>query len=85
MSKYFDKSFLNRPKKGFGIPLANFLRNDLKGFVQDTIDKSEKHSSDYINILYLKEIFKEHCKGADHKELIWSTICFLSWQNHQKN
>ena len=85
MSKYFDNNFLNRPKKGFGIPLANFLRNELKGFVQETIDISQKHSSDYINLFYLKKKFQEHCEGADHKELIWSTLCFLSWHNQQKN
>ena len=85
MSKYFDHNFIKRPKKGFGIPLANFLRNELKGFVQETIDISEKNGGDYINLLYLKKIYKDHCRGADHKEIIWSTLSFLSWYNKQKN
>jgi len=83
MSKYFDNNFLQRPKKGFGIPLAKFLRNELKVFVQETIDKSEKSGNEYINLFYLKKKIQEHSKGADHKELIWSTLSFLSWHNQK--
>ena len=83
MSQYFSQDFLNRPKKGFGIPLAHFLRNELKQYVLDTIENADQRSKEFINLTNFRKIFDEHCKGKDHKELIWSTISFLSWQNQQ--
>ena len=35
--KYFPKSFVHRQKMGFGIPLATWMRNDLRPMLEDIL------------------------------------------------
>ena len=51
-------------------------------FVMDTISNSERRHEQFINLKNLREIYKKHLNGENHKELIWSSLMILSWQNN---
>jgi len=77
--KYCGEKFINRPKMGFGIPLSSFLREDLKDWIFDLLNSQKIKENDLINIEKFKKIYENHCIGLDNKEIIWSTISYLSW------
>ena len=37
--KYIDRSMIDRPKMGFGVPLSIWLKNDLKDLVETSFDR----------------------------------------------
>lgn len=77
--KYCGEKFINRPKMGFGIPLSSFLREDLKDWIFDLLHSQKIKENDLIDIEKFKKIYENHCIGLDNKEIIWSTISYLSW------
>lgn len=69
-SAFKDKlpeAIINRPKKGFGIPLAAWLR--------ELNDSSFIDSLPYVDHQWLKARWREHQEGlADHRQLLWCAI-----------
>ena len=83
--KNLTKEISNLPKKGFGVPLNDLMRNELKEWVEDTINTpiSEK---ELINLDELKKNWSEHLEGKNYGEYIWNSIILLNWiQNKNGN
>ena len=79
---YIPKSLLDRPKKGFDIPLNSYLRNELKDYSTDMI-ASAKHDLDYMfNFEKIDLSYKNHLNCLeDNSNLLWNTISFFAWYN----
>ena len=73
---------LNRPKTGFGIPVYEWLRNDLKEYLYLYISQEQLSKHNYINIeeaLRMRDDFIAGKKGYEVK--IWLIIMFQMWWN----
>ncbi|QIW09667.1 asparagine synthase (glutamine-hydrolyzing) [Francisella sp. LA112445] len=74
--RYLPKEIMDRPKMGFGIPVNEWLKNDLRDYVEEYL--SEK----YDDIFYGKEL--ERIKKlffADRLNyaFIWNIVIFQMW------
>jgi asparagine synthase (glutamine-hydrolysing) len=83
--QYIPENLMDRPKKGFSIPLEKWLRNDLKEFVYDLLYNSNIH-----NLLDIKQInqiidnFYNGKKGYTRK--IWILLSLKLWADvHMKD
>jgi len=71
-------NIIHRPKKGFGIPLSDWIRNDLKKPIEEIL----LTDNEYFNKKYIAQIFNEHnTKKANHRKLIWNLYMFRMWGN----
>ncbi len=71
-------SILYRRKKGFSVPLAHYLRHELRDFVQAEI--FTPRTDTYYDSEYLRAMWARHQKGvADYSRLIWSILMFNLW------
>ena len=69
---------LDRPKLGFPVPMADWLRNDLKDWAMDLIENSPV--DEYINKDYVRDLYAKHLEGIkDYKSEIWAVITFMLW------
>lgn len=84
--KYIPKEMVDRPKHGFGIPLSNWLRNELCSMVDELLLPSKLIEQGYLNSEFVTKIWHEHkIEQADHSALIWSIVCFQLWlEKHYK-
>ena len=65
-------SIVNRPKKGFGFPLALWLRGPLSGLMQRVIDESHLVQSGLFRREALQRMHDEHVAGRlDHNYRLW--------------
>jgi len=74
------KNILNRPKMGFGIPIMEWFRGDLKDYVRDILlsDKSLKRG--YFERTYIEELLDEHIFGnKNHANRIWALLMLEIW------
>jgi len=71
---------INRPKKGFGIPLALWLNNDLKNFCNEILSENRIKSSNLFNWDYIEKLKNDHfsLKSNNYKQ-IWSLMVFQMW------
>jgi len=78
--KYIPKNLLDRPKKGFDIPLSAYLRNELKDYSLDMINSSRTDLDHIFNFKNIDLAFNSHlAHKEDNSNLIWNVISFFAW------
>ncbi len=71
---------IDRPKKGFGIPVSLWLRNELKGLCEDLLSEQKIKAGGLFNSAYINRIKSEHMSGKkNHRKLLWNLIVFQLW------
>ena len=84
LSNYVPKEFFNRPKMGFGMPVADWLKGPLKEWAEEIIYDERVKKEKLFNLNYIKLIWKEHQRGtANHQKLLWNFLMFQCWSNAQ--
>ncbi len=83
--KYVSRDLVDRPKKGFAIPLAGWLRGELKGWVYDSLERRAIESDGVLNADIVERYLGEHMGGRqDHSEVLWSLLVFQGWLHQEK-
>ncbi|MBR57900.1 MAG: asparagine synthase (glutamine-hydrolyzing) [Myxococcales bacterium] len=72
---------ISRPKKGFGIPVADWLRGPLRTFAEDLLTGSEIKSSTVLDADTIANLWGEHLSGArDHRKELWALLAYRVWE-----
>jgi len=82
MAPMLPHEILHRPKKGFGIPIAEWLRGRLNPLMHDLLSTERLNKQGLFNADYVQRLINEHEIGAasHHKEL-WTLLVFQLWYN----
>ncbi len=84
--KYLPKEMMDRPKMGFGIPIASWLQNDLKKFVDHYLDESYIEKQQVFNNEEIQRIKKSFYDGkVERAEKIWYLLMFQMWYDRWMN
>lgn len=76
----FPKNFLNKSKKGFEIPVGDWLRDTLKEELLSYIDIKLLETQNIFNIEYIFRMVNEHIEGLkDNTFRVWTFYCFQKW------
>lgn len=71
---------IDRPKKGFGIPIARWLRNELKDFMLESLEETKIKRQGFFNYAYIKKLIDDHLeKKQDNRKALWSLLVFQIW------
>ncbi len=74
---------IDRPKKGFGIPLSQWLRNELRPLCDDLLSEASLKQHSLFNASYVEQIRQEHFTGKqNHRKLLWTLMVFQQWYRH---
>lgn len=84
--KYVPKSLIERPKMGFGVPLAAWMRGPLKEWCENLINKKRLDEEGFFDSNIIQTKWKEHInmKRNWHAQL-WDVMVFQAWLEEQKN
>jgi asparagine synthase (glutamine-hydrolysing) len=71
---------LARPKRGFSVPIALWLRTDLKDWAYSLLFGSDVPGREYFQGPALEKLWAEHQAGRlDHANELWSALTYLNW------
>jgi asparagine synthase (glutamine-hydrolysing) len=74
---------LARPKKGFGIPIAEWLKGRLNPLLHAMLDPSRLTSQGLFNAEYVARLVREHEMGsASHHKELWTLLVFELWYDN---
>lgn len=74
------RQITRRRKKGFGIPVAKWIKGELRDLVHDTFASRKLSQSGLFNPGYIQQLVADHEAGlADHRKLIWTLLMFEMW------
>lgn len=81
--KYVPEHLVKRPKKGFDIPLDEWLRGPLRAWMQDlTTVKSLDHG--FLDKVTVTSLVRQHLSGqANHGYTLWPVLMFQAWLFHR--
>jgi asparagine synthase (glutamine-hydrolysing) len=69
MAERLPPKIAHRSKKGFGMPISHWFRNELKELLHERI----QNAPDFMNRSYLEKVFQEHQRGkVDHRKILFS-------------
>lgn len=77
--EYVPKKLVDRPKMGFGIPQAEWLRRDLSDLVHSTLFASDASIRSWIDVNQLRKIVDEHKRGLNRDRVIWPILMLELW------
>ncbi|MGB4845503.1 MAG: asparagine synthase (glutamine-hydrolyzing) [Ferruginibacter sp.] len=78
--QYIPQQMMDRPKMGFGIPIAEWLEKDLKPFVDCYFDEAFISKQNIFNNEEIQRIKNSFYKGkAERAEKIWFILMFQMW------
>ena len=74
------KDALERPKRGFGVPLASWLRGPLAGWMDETLSEERLKEQGLLNPRWVRGLVEEHARGAqNHRKELWSVLMLSCW------
>ncbi|MCF6246268.1 MAG: asparagine synthase (glutamine-hydrolyzing) [Desulfobacula sp.] len=79
LKKLLPDDILYRKKMGFGVPILEWMKGELKGYTQELVLEGNA-SKTYLNISHLEKIWKEHQRGIRNWSTeLWIIMMFNLW------
>jgi asparagine synthase (glutamine-hydrolysing) len=80
LAEVVPRELFERPKMGFAVPLAEWLRGDLKDWGNDLLAGRWLQSGDILEPTTVEQLWREHQSGARrHHHLLWNVLMLLAW------
>lgn len=80
MEGLLPDEILYRPKKGFGIPTAEWLKGRLNPLLREMLTPERLRTQDLFNADHVQKMIKEHETGtASHHKELWTLLVFQLW------
>jgi asparagine synthase (glutamine-hydrolysing) len=71
---------LGRKKHGFAVPLAQWFRQQLRPYVEDTLLSPRARLREYLDPNVVRTLFQEHVDGhRDHRQRLWVLLNLDLW------
>ena len=80
LDRYVPRRLVSRPKAGFAIPLASWLRGPLRDWAADLLDPRTLGGG-YLDVEPVARLWTEHFQGARNRSYaLWPVLMFESWR-----
>ena len=71
---------LRRPKMGFGVPIAEWFRGELRGYLRETLLDPAALRRGYFAPESVRQLVEDHVAArADHGYRLWALMMFELW------
>ena len=80
LHRYIPRRLFERPKMGFGVPIGDWLRSDLREWAEDLLSSERLVRDQYFKPLAVQKIWQEHLSGhQNHQHMLWPLLMFQAW------
>jgi asparagine synthase (glutamine-hydrolysing) len=77
------EDIIDRPKKGFGIPVSLWLKNELKDLCNDLLSEEAIESQGLFDYKYVEKLKQNHFKGRqNNRKELWNLMVFQLWRQN---
>lgn len=81
ISDLVPPEILERPKQGFGVPIQQWINDQLRGRIRETLTGARAQSRGHIEPRYVELLLDEHERQRrDHSTQLWALFMLELWQ-----
>jgi asparagine synthase (glutamine-hydrolysing) len=80
LDRYVPRHLVERPKAGFGMPLAKWLRGELGEWAQHLLDEGAIRAQGFLDPVPVQAMWEQHLSGKhDRSAYLWNVLMFQAW------
>lgn len=86
LDRYVPPALIERPKAGFAMPVAHWLRTGLRDWAETLLDARALEEHGLLASGPVRRVWHEHLAGThDHQSRLWSVLMFQAWFAAQRD
>lgn len=80
MLRFFPAEFLDRPKQGFGVPIGDWFRGELRELTEEMLLGARARGRGLFDPRYVRRLVDHHMTGRQNNQYrLWTLIMFEAW------
>lgn len=80
LDRYVPRELIDRPKAGFSIPLAQWLRRPLRSWAESLLSPALLEQQGLLDAVKVREMWRQHVSGEfDRSLILWNVLMFQAW------
>ncbi len=80
LKEYIPEDVFNQPKRGFAVPIGNWMRHELKEEFISSLNDEFLYKVPNLDVAKFKRLLKEHMEdNQDHTQNIWKLFVLSKW------
>lgn len=80
-ARYVPPAIIDRPKQGFAMPFAAWLRAPLRSWADDLLSPAALAASGFYDVAHVERLWTRHRSGdADNAVQLWPILMFEAWR-----
>jgi len=85
LHRHVPRELVERPKQGFAVPIANWLRGELREWAEELLEMNRLRDQGYWHEGSVRWLWQEHLAGReDFSSQMWGILMFQAWHEHTK-
>jgi asparagine synthase (glutamine-hydrolysing) len=83
VGKLLPDKVIKRPKKGFGVPIAKWVKGPLNPLFREMLANDRVRSEGFFDPEYVAQLLQDHLfNKRDNRKQLWTLLVWELWMNH---
>jgi asparagine synthase (glutamine-hydrolysing) len=85
LARYVPAELFERPKQGFSVPIADWLRVELRDWAEALLDPRRLKEEGLLNPIVVRKVWDEHLSGRRNWDArLWTLLMFQTWLDGER-